>query len=321
MRNAPVIAALLAVGTTLLAQNLGQPLDRPGELPKELPGDVPRTALGLLPTPPPPPARPELNAAIERADEAAIRRAWLRTQKPTIRLVQPGKDGEWTEGADVQFAWETSGPVEFVRLSYCGENCRLGGAERGAFDAFIAQKAPNTGSYAWKPPWVDAIEMKVRIAALDEFGEKLAADERTVRFRPKFMAGLSEKGTLIAISKTHQRLYYQRDGKMIREEIVSTAMGGYWTPTMTPGSYDGRRGAMGQVFSKSPNAWSSMYHCWMPYWMAITASGSHGIHATSPPFYYALGSPASHGCVRQHRNDARVLYSMVSVGTPVYVFP
>ncbi len=321
MRIAALVAALLAAGTALLAQDLAQPLDTPGELAKELPGDLPRTAAGLLPTPPPPPARPELNAAIERADEAAIRKAWLRTQKPGIRLVQPEKDGEWTEGAEVEFGWETSGPVAYVRISYCGENCRLGGYERGAFDAFITQKAPNTGTYRWKPPWLDAIEVKLRIAALDEEGVKLAADERTVRLRPKFMAGLKDKGTLIAISKARQRLYYQRDGKIVREHIVSTAAGGYWTPIMKPGSYDGRRGALGQVFGKSPNAWSSQYHCWMPYWMAITASGSHGIHATSPPFYYALGSPASHGCVRQHRNDARILYGMVSVGTPVYVFP
>jgi hypothetical protein len=321
MRLALTITALLAGLPALHAQDLAQPLDRPGELVKALPGDVPRTASGLLPTPPPPPARPELNGAVERADEAAIRKAWLRTQEPAIRLVQPAKDGEWTEGAEVAFAWETSGPVAFVRISYCGERCRLGGYDRGAFDAFIVQKAPNTGTYSWKPPWVDAIEMKVRIAALDEEGVKLAADERIVRFRPRFMAGLSNKGTLIAITKTRQRLYYQRDGRIVRQHVVSTAAGGYWTPTMKPGSYDGRRGAMGQVFGKSPNAWSGQYHCWMPYWMAITASGSHGIHATSPPFYYALGSPASHGCVRQHRNDARVLYGMVSVGTPVYVFP
>jgi lipoprotein-anchoring transpeptidase ErfK/SrfK len=321
MRIALSVAAFLAASTSLLAQDLAQPIDVPGEIVKDLPGDVLRTEAGLLPTPPPPPARPELSAAIERADTAAIRKAWLRTQKPSIRLLQPEKDGEWTEGGDVEFVWETSGPVEYVRVSYCGEKCRLGGYERGSFDAFITQKAPNTGRYAWKPPWVDAIDMKVRIAALDEEGVKLAADERVVRFRPKFMASLKDKGTLIAISKTRQRLYYQRDGKLVRQHIISTAAGGYWTPTMGPGSYDGRRGAMGEVFDKSPNAWSSQYHCWMAWWMAITASGSHGIHATSPGFYYALGGPASHGCVRQHRNDARILYGMVSVGTAVYVFP
>jgi len=321
MRIALVFAALLAATTTLLAQDLTQRLDAPGELTKDLPGDVPRTEAGLLPTPPPPPARPELIAAIEGADQEAVHKAWLRTQKPSIRFVRPEKDGELTEGAEFEFAWETSGPVAYVRLSYCGERCRLGGHERGTFEAFITQKAPNSGRYTWKPPWLDGIEVKVRIAALDEEGEKLAADERVVGFRPKVMADLKDKGTLIAISKTRQRLYYQRDGEVVREHIISTAAGGYWTPTMKPGSYDGRRGATGRVFNKSPNAWSSQYHCWMPYWMAITASGSHGIHATSPRFYYALGGPASHGCVRQHHSDARVLYGMVRVGTPVYVFP
>ena len=53
--------------------------------------------------------------------------------------------------------------------------------------------------------------------------------------------------------------------------------------------------------------------------MAVTSSGSHGIHATSPGLYCYLGSPASHGCIRQHRADAQKLYGMVSVGTPVYV--
>jgi hypothetical protein len=321
MRVALGIALLVAATAAALSQDLDEPLGAPGELVKDLPGDVPRTEAGLLPTPPPPPARPELNAAVERADAEAIRKAWLRTQQPAIRFVQPEMGGEWTEGADVEFAWETAGPVAFVRISYAGENCHLGGRARGGFDTFITEKAPNTGRYRWTLPRVDAIEMKVRIAALDEEGQKLAADERPLRVRPRFMAALKDKGTLIAISKARQRLYYQRDGRIVRQHIISTAAGGYWTPTMEPGSYDGRRGAMGRIFSKSPNAWSSQYHCWMPYWMAITATGSHGIHATSPPFYWALGQPASHGCVRQHRADARVLYGMVSIGTPVYVFP
>ncbi len=62
------------------------------------------------------------------------------------------------------------------------------------------------------------------------------------------------------------------------------------------------------------------YTCWMPYYLAITSSGSHGIHATSPSMYRYLGRPASHGCIRQHHADAKILYSLVSVGTPVYVF-
>jgi lipoprotein-anchoring transpeptidase ErfK/SrfK len=196
----------------------------------------------------------------------------------------------------------------------------LGGRDRGMFSGYIAERAENASHVTWKVPWVDAISLAVRIAGLDEDGRKLADDERHLRFRPKVLADLTEE-TLIAVSKTHQRLYFQRDGRIVRQHVVSTAAGGYWTPTMKPGSVDGRRGRMGQVFSKDPHAYSRMYHCAMPYWLAITSTGSHGIHATSPPFYWRLGAPASHGCIRQHRADARILFSMVNVGTPVYVFP
>ncbi len=63
-----------------------------------------------------------------------------------------------------------------------------------------------------------------------------------------------------------------------------------------------------------------MYDVVMRYYLAITSSGSHGIHATYPNMYRYLGRPASHGCIRQHRKDAAILYDLVPVGTPVYVF-
>jgi hypothetical protein len=315
-----LIALLAALSATAIAQDPAQTLDAPGELEKHFPGqDASRTPAGRLPSPPAPPARPELGQQVDLADADAIRRAWLRTQEPGITFLRPEADDEWTEGDEVELTWETSGPVTHVRIYYYGGRCRLGGRDRGMFSGYVTERAESTGQTTWKVPWVDAISLAVRIAGLGEDGEKLADDERQVRFRPRVMADLRE-GTLIAVSKRHQRLYFQRDGRIVRQHIVSTAAGGYWTPTMKPGSVDGRRGRMGQVFSKDPYAYSRMYHCVMPYWLAITSSGSHGIHATSPPFYWRLGAPASHGCIRQHRADARVLFGMVNVGTPVYVF-
>jgi lipoprotein-anchoring transpeptidase ErfK/SrfK len=76
---------------------------------------------------------------------------------------------------------------------------------------------------------------------------------------------------------------------------------------------------MGKVFGKSAAPVSRMYEVVMYHWLQITSSGSHGIHATSPPYYDRLGKPASHGCIRQHRSDAKILYDMVRIGTPVYV--
>ncbi len=322
MRTLSGLAALIAAfSATGIAQDPGQTLDVPGEIEKQLPGeDTVRTPAGRLPTPPPPPARPELGQQVDSADAEAIRRAWLRTQEPGVSFLRPEANEEWTEGEEVELAWETSGPISHVRIYYYGGRCRLGGRDRGMFSGYIAEQADNAGHIAWKVPWVDAISLAVRIAGLGEDGEKLADDERQLRFRPKVMAGLTE-GTLIAVSKRHQRLYFQREGKIVRQHIVSTAVGGYWTPTMKPGSVDGRRGRMGQVFWKDAYAYSRMYRCAMPYWLAITSTGSHGIHATSPGFYWRLGAPASHGCIRQHRADARVLFGMVNVGTPVYVFP
>ncbi|HJN19191.1 MAG TPA: L,D-transpeptidase [Armatimonadota bacterium] len=304
-----------------MGQDLYQRLDIPGEVEKSLGDDeVSREPSGRLPTPPPPPARPQLARAAVEADADALRRAWLITQTPTISFLGPGPDDEWTEGSDVELAWTTTGPVTDVRIYFYGGRTRLGGRDRGSFEGFITEKAPNTGSYTWKMPWIDAISLGVRIAALDEDGEKLADNEQGVRFRPKVMADLKDEGSLIAISKSRQRLYFQQKDNIARVHIVSTAVGGFWTPTMKPGSTDRRRGRMGQVFGKSGNAWSRMYSCWMPYWMAITSSGSHGIHATSSNFYWKLGRPASHGCIRQHRSDAKILYSMVGVGTPVYIY-
>jgi hypothetical protein len=236
---------------------------------------------------------------------ALYRRGQSPSDEPGILLLSPRDDGEWVEGEPASIRWLSSGPIEKVRIYYSYERCKLAGRSRGEVGKVLADMIPDTHRYTWsKVPWLDGTSLRLRIAGYDAEGNRLAAHEIGVRFRPKELTGISDN--CIAIIKRHQRLYYARSP--------------YWTPTMKPGSHDRRRGAMGKVFWKDTCAWSSMYHCSMPHWMAITSSGSHGIHATSPPFYHRLGSPASHGCVRQHRADARILFGMVSVGTEVYVF-
>ncbi len=235
-----------------------------------------------------------------------------------VLMTNPINDGEIVEGDNLRLTWRTGGPVASVRMYYEYENCRLGGRTNGSVGKVIADTMlRNTGEYIWKVPWMDTHKLRLRIAAYDDTGGKIDAREMGLQYRPKELVGLPP--TAIGIIKSRQRLYYFQDGKIKRMHIVSTAASGYWTPLMEPGSHDPRRGSMGQVYSKSGNAWSRRYECWMPYWMAITSSGSHGIHATSSGFYRRLGRPASHGCVRQHRADARKLFGMVSVGTPVYV--
>ena len=239
--------------------------------------------------------------------------------KPSVRLIHPKNDAVAYEGSKLTIRWQTTGDVSKVRLYFYGDRTHLGGNSRGDFGVLIADAALNSGTYVWTVPWVDSAAFRLRIAALDADKKGVAADEVAVQFRPHEMEGIKEK-TFILVSKNHQRLWYVKDGGLKRLHIISTALDGYWTPTMRPGSYDPQRGSMGKVFEKDPAPMSRMYQVIMPWWLQITESGSHGIHATSPRFYDELGGPASHGCVRQHRANAEILYGMVRVGTPVFIF-
>ena len=236
-----------------------------------------------------------------------------------IALVAPEPSVTWRDGDTVTIRWRTLGDVSKVRFYFHGERCKLGGRSRGEFGDVIGEgMLPNTGELQWTVPWLDATSMYLRLAAYDDNDQQLAWTEREVRLLPREFEDLPQ--TCIAVSKKRQRLVYFQDGEVKRMHVVSTAAPGYTTPRMKPGSRDRRRGKMGQVFGKAYMPFSRMYRVTMPYWLAITSSGSHGIHATTPRFYGRLGRPASHGCIRQHRTDAQVLYKMVDVGTPVYVF-
>jgi lipoprotein-anchoring transpeptidase ErfK/SrfK len=259
-----------------------------------------KPAVVVAPEPPPklPPPTPRFNPDAPAA----------------LTLVYPAPGGMVNEGGQT-LVWNTSGPIAQVKLVYSGDRCELGGSSRGSFSETIGKFA-NKGVTQWSVPWMDASDFKVRVVGYDSDGKEVASDEKPYQLRPRFLEGKPEH--CIVVSKARQRLYYLVNGAIKRMHLVSTAASGFNTPSMRPGSY-GSRGAMGRVFSKQFAPVSHLYHVTMYYWLGITSSGSHGIHATSPPFYGRLGGPASHGCIRQHRADARVLWEMVQVGTPVYV--
>ena len=238
---------------------------------------------------------------------------------PAVAFISPMPEEQWVEGAPVTLRWLSAGGISKVRIYYSYERCKLAGRSRGSFGALVTPMTQNRNEIAWPHvPWMDSVNFRLRIAGYDADEKLLASDEIGVRFRAKELVGIPE--TCIAVIKRKQRLYYYVEGKPKRMHMVSTGRGGMSTPKMWPGAYSRRRGTMGEVFRKSGSAWSRRYRCAMPYWLQITSSGSHGIHATSPRYYRRLGSPASHGCIRQHRTDASVLYKLVPVGMPVYVF-
>jgi hypothetical protein len=89
---------------------------------------------------------------------------------------------------------------------------------------------------------------------------------------------------------------------VVRTIHVSSGKPGYATP---PGSFS--------VFRKEARSWSVPYKVWLP-WASYFVGGVAFHEYPDVPVV-----PASHGCVRTPRYDARWLYDFTPLGTPVSV--
>lgn len=78
---------------------------------------------------------------------------------------------------------------------------------------------------------------------------------------------------------------------------VSTARRGYRTPTGNHTPYLMNKRHFSSLYNNAP----------MPY--SIFFKGNYAIHGTDA--LKSLGNPASHGCVRLHPDNARLLFEMV----------
>jgi lipoprotein-anchoring transpeptidase ErfK/SrfK len=118
----------------------------------------------------------------------------------------------------------------------------------------------------------------------------------------------TSKVARIIINLEEQRLFaLDSNGFVLHAFPISSGKAGYGTPT---GSY--------KIYNKHPSAYSRKYSATMTNWMALTPDGAYGIHGLLGWSYYKLiGTPASHGCIRLKREDAKKLYADVSVGIPV----
>lgn len=126
----------------------------------------------------------------------------------------------------------------------------------------------------------------------------------------------SGKKIVISLSKQTMNLFER--GRLVSVRRVST---GKWsTPTPT-GSF--------AVKNKIPVAYSRAYGLYMENWMAFSADGRYGLH--SLPFWKLrsggrlyegaahIGTPVSHGCVRQTLAESKTLFDWAVVGTPVVI--
>ena len=102
---------------------------------------------------------------------------------------------------------------------------------------------------------------------------------------------------VVTVDKTAQRLSVEVDGARRYDWPVSTARWGYRTPN---GTYRPERLA---------RKWFSRKYDWSPMPWSIFFDGGYAIHGSYEISH--LGRLASHGCIRLHPNNARILFELV----------
>ncbi|MGA2125540.1 MAG: L,D-transpeptidase [Xanthobacteraceae bacterium] len=116
------------------------------------------------------------------------------------------------------------------------------------------------------------------------------------------MAGRADANIIVAdvvvqVDKATQRMSVSVDGNTQYTWAVSTAAGGYVTPDGIYRPIMMARMWYSRKYHMSPMPHSIFFH---------EGWAIHGSFATG-----ALGSPASHGCVRLHPRNAATLYALV----------
>lgn len=126
----------------------------------------------------------------------------------------------------------------------------------------------------------------------------------------------------IEIDISQQKMYLFESKNVRKIYPIST---GLYYPTPT---------GLFKILNKAPNAYSGIYHVWMPFWMAFWYSPEinayFGIHEL--PYWVTdngtkiqrprerIGNPSTGGCVAMDIGDAKELYNWTEVGFPVVIY-
>lgn len=198
----------------------------------------------------------------------------------------------------------------------------LGGKSRGEKTVSIGKISGDfeCNNLIWKVPWLDAINFELIVKGYNTSGERIFQIEKPLSFIPLALVEatrmINEKGIesfgarADVVDCIYKRLYFLRNSFPEFMILISDGKhhpnGGGPTPC-----------GVFHVIGKWQKRYSSQYHCWMPYCLKFV--GKYNIHATLPKFYKLLGQSASHGCVREHLEDAKKIYAANQIGDLVVV--
>lgn len=126
----------------------------------------------------------------------------------------------------------------------------------------------------------------------------------------------SGRGRRVVFSEGQQRVWLVSGGQRVKRSYL---VSGSAYDNLDPGTYE--------VYSRSEQAWGVDGSGTMKYFVRFTqgdsaAIGFHDIPVSDGRLVQTpaeLGTPLSHGCIRQLRADARVLWRFAPLGTTVVV--
>lgn len=159
---------------------------------------------------------------------------------------------------------------------------------------------------------VDKIQEEIKLPEVDkqEYGSMPALTNPDF-FKATHDRFVEEKATFVEADLSNMTLHYYVDGVLSLELPIKTKgrEGSWWeTPA---GLY--------KAESKLPNHYSAFAEVYLPW--SIPFQGNFFIHGWP---YYKGGAPVSSsysgGCIRLSTEDAKRLYDVVGVGTPIIVF-
>lgn len=225
------------------------------------------------------------------------------------------------EGEELTMALQSSAEVISLTAYYRAYRTPRGTWNRGIQQEIVGQRAmPTTETLTWKVPWIDALRFRVFLRGHDASGKVIAETNVPLKFCPKELAQQTRDAIYVDLGhRTRQRLYRMKGGELVQVAICSGSSTNY---RKRSGGCGGRiHDHLGwfRIIQKDPDHISTFDPDWiMPY--ALRFYRAHFIHATSRRMYRYLGRPASHGCIRLHRVDAKRLYRDSRVGDRVYVY-
>lgn len=237
---------------------------------------------------------------------------------PSIAPVGP-TPRQLSEGRTYDIAWTSVG-LHRVTVEADGDLISRPGSPRGEFSIVVAKDVPaERGRVSWTVPFLDTTRFTVHVNGYDDEGRLVATDSRVYLFRPEVLRNRTANGIYVDLRKSDRhRLYRLHNNVVTHAYLTSGSRSGVFLPKTSDSSKPHDHVGVFRVTYKNPMYWSNEYQVWMTHAMRFWKG--HFVHGTYPSEYHLLGRPASSGCIRLDRTNAKELYELTPIGTRVEVF-